>query len=399
VADGAGVRPAAEPSRKPIPEPLRPLAHRLRDAAVEGATVARQLPRWRRLLRTPPAREAVRVSYGVERMPGDDEVVYGGRVKFQELNRLLPNAPDDFNVLYLGSTAMPLDARALAAVARRRRAAFVWNQNGVCYPAWFGPGCERLNRPRARLLHAADHVVYQSAFCKLAADRWYGERRGPWEVLHNPVDTTRFTPAEQRPERPPTLLLGGNQYQRYRLDAALETLAAVRRTLPEARLLVTGAVAWHADARIARAETDRLVDRLGLAGAVEFTGPYTQPAAPELMRRGDVLLHTKVNDPCPSVVLEAMACGLPVVHSATGGTPELVGEEAGIGVPGPLDWEREHPPPPAELAAAAVRVLADRDAYGAAARERAVERFDLRRWAARHEELFETLVAARRRVS
>lgn len=399
MGDAAGVRPAAEPGRKPIPAPLRPLAHRLRDGTVEAALIGRQLPRWRRLLATPPAADGLRVSYGVEAMPGDGEVVYGGRVKFQELNRLLPNAPEDFNVLYLGSTAMPLDARALVAFARRRGAAFVWNQNGVCYPAWFGPGCERLNRPRARLLRTADHVIYQSAFCKVAADRWYGERRGPWEVLHNPVDTARFTPAEQRPERPATLLLGGNQYQRYRLDAALETLAAVRRTLPEARLLVTGAVAWNADAGFARTETERLVERLGLTGAVEFTGPYTQPQAPELMRRADVLLHTKVNDPCPTVVLEAMACGLPVVYSATGGTPELVGGEAGIGIPGVLDWEREHPPPPAELAVAAVRVLAARDAYSVAARERAVEHFDLRRWAARHVALFETLVAARRRVS
>ncbi|HWH06801.1 MAG TPA: hypothetical protein VNT23_10265, partial [Gaiellaceae bacterium] len=32
------------------------------------------------------------------------------------------------------------------------------------------------------------------------------------------------------------------------------------------------------------------------------------------------LLHTKVNDPCPNVVLEALASGLPVVHPASGGT-------------------------------------------------------------------------------
>ena len=62
------------------------------------------------------------------------------------------------------------------------------------------------------------------------------------------------------------------------------------------------------------------------------------------MRRADLLLHTKYNDPCPTVVLEAMASGLPVVYSASGGVPELVGEEAGVGIPAPFDWEHDHPP-------------------------------------------------------
>src|SRR5205085_4585553 len=129
--------------------------------------------------------------------------------KFLALDESLPNAPWDFNVLYLGSTAMPVDARMLVRLARRRRAPFVWNQDGACYPGWFGPGCERLNRPRARLCHAADPVVYQSAFCKLSADRFYGERSGRGEVLHNPVYTERFRPASDPRERPLTLLLAG----------------------------------------------------------------------------------------------------------------------------------------------------------------------------------------------
>ena len=51
-----------------------------------------------------------------------------------------------------------------------------------------------------------------------------------------------------------------------------------------------------------------------------------------MLRRAHVLLHTKVNDPCPTAVIEAMACGLPVAYPASGGTVELVGDEAGIGV-------------------------------------------------------------------
>jgi glycosyltransferase involved in cell wall biosynthesis len=334
----------------------------------------------------------LRVFYGYERMPTDADVVYGGMVKFQELSAALPNAPRDFNVLYLGSTAMPLDARALVAFARRRGAAFVWNQNGVCYPAWFGPGCDRLNRPRARLLAAADHVVYQSAFCKLAADRWYSVEPRRWEVLHNPVDVCRFTPAARPENRKPTFLLGGNQYQRYRIEVALRTLAEVRRVLPEARLIVAGEIAWHEDRAYAHRETKDLIRELGIEEAVELIGAYTRRDAPAVMRSADVLLHTKVNDPCPTVVLEAMSCGLPVVYSASGGTPELVGDDAGVGVSSQLDWEEDHPPAPALLAAAAIDVFERSHELRDAARVRA-EQFSLVRWVSRHQALFEELTS------
>ena len=103
------------------------------------------------------------------------------------------------------------------------------------------------------------------------------------------------------------------------------------------------------------------------------------------------LLHTKVNDPCPSVVLEAMASGLPVVYPLSGGTPELVGTEAGVGVSHPDGFDLDEPPEADALAAAVAQVLADLPAYSAAARRRAVERFSLEPWLDRHAELFRRL--------
>jgi glycosyltransferase involved in cell wall biosynthesis len=100
-----------------------------------------------------------------------------------------------------------------------------------------------------------------------------------------------------------------------------------------------------------------------------------------------------VNDPCPSAVIEAMACGLPVVYPASGGTVELVGAEAGVGVAHPDGWERDEPPAPEALAGAVRKVLTDREILSAAARRRAVERFALGPWLDRHAEVFAELLA------
>jgi glycosyltransferase involved in cell wall biosynthesis len=370
--------------RERVPWALRAPVRRARNAIALRRAVARQRTRWEEIAATPPRRGGIAVSYGVDAMPGPNDLVYGGHVKFSLLDRSLPNAPCDFNVLYLGSSALPLDAPKLVELARQRDAAFAWNQDGAAYPGWYGDGWALVNEPRARLLHEADHVFFQSAFCKLSADRFYGERQGPWEVLHNPVDTEHFVPAHHG-DRPLTLLLGGNQYQRYRLEVALETLALVRHERPDTRLLVAGDLSFSPAVR---------VDRPG----VELVGSYTQVEAPALMQRADVLLHTKYNDPCPTVVLEAMASGLPVVYSKSGGTPELVGDDAGIGVDAPLDWERDHPPAP-EALAEAVLVVAERLADRAeAARERSL-RFGSERWVERHHSVFTKLVRREAPVS
>src|SRR5207247_2579605 len=104
------------------------------------------------------------------------------------------------------------------------------------------------------------------------SDRFLGGRTGPSEVLHNPVDTERFTPGPGHTRDGLTLLLGGNQYQRYRLETALRALAL----LPGARLLVSGAISWHPDRRRSEAEARELVTRLGLGDRVELVGTYTQ---------------------------------------------------------------------------------------------------------------------------
>lgn len=343
---------------------------------------ARAAIRWARLLAAGRPAPGVRVFYGHDRVPGPGERAAGGTAKVQKLNARFPNAPVGFSVLYLGSTWLPRDLRPLLALARRRRIPVVVNQDGVGYPGWAGERTEEVNRPLRHALRAADHVLYQSAFSKRSADLFLGEPVGEWEVLPNCADVSHFTPAERPPAKGPVLLLGGDQTQAYRIELALETLRALLPLEPDAELLVTGRLVTP---------LMPLVNRLGLAGRVHVVGEYAQRDAPAVFRRAHLLLHTKVNDPCPTLVVEAMATGLPVVYPCSGGTPELVGDEAGIGVPHDDSFERDTPPSPEAMAEAVESVLADLPRYAAAARARAVERFALEPWLERHAELFRAL--------
>ena len=348
-----------------------------------AARYGRAAARWARLL-VPHRRGAgVRVFYGHDVVPAPGEPVAGGTAKFQRLATRFPNHATAFTLLYLGSTWLPRDLRPLLRLASLRRTPVVVNQSGVAYPGWAGDQTEEINEPFRRALLAADHVLYQSEFCKRSADEFLGEPRGTWEVLHNAVDVERFTPAPVPPAGGPVLLLGGDQTQAYRLELALRTLARVVAAEADARLLVTGRLV---------SSPEPLLSELGLHGKVELLGRYAQRDAADVFRRAHVLLHTKVKDPCPSAVIEAMACGLPVVYAASGGTVEVVGDEAGVGVAHPDGWERDEPPAPDALAEAVVRVLADRPFYAAAARRRAEERFALGPWLDRHAELFDELV-------
>jgi glycosyltransferase involved in cell wall biosynthesis len=349
-----------------------------------AARYGRAASRWARLLASRDGRtvaEDVRVFYGHDRVPGPAEPGRGGTVKFQRLDARFPNHPIDFDVLYLGSTWLPRDLRALLWLARRRGAPVVVNQNGVGYPAWAGAGTAAVNAPLRRALEAADHVLYQSEFCKRSADRFLGSPRGGWEILPNAVDMTRFSPAPAPPADGPVLLLAGDQLQPYRLELALRTLQHVRRRHVDARLIVLGRIEFPPSPP--------------LTEGAEFLGRYAQRDAPALYRRAHLLLHTTVNDSCPSAVIEAMACGLPVVYPASGGTGELVADGAGIGVPHPESWESVQPPQPEKLATAVEQVLADRETYAAAARERAVRHFALEPWLDRHAALFAELLGRR----
>jgi glycosyltransferase involved in cell wall biosynthesis len=143
-----------------------------------------------------------------------------------------------------------------------------------------------------------------------------------------------------------------------------------------------------------RARLLHAVADLGLDGRVRFLGPALRDGVRDLLQRSHVLVHPSVTEGLPNVVLEAMACGLPVVVTDAGGTREAVRD----GVDGFVVPPRE----PLALAFALERLWDDerlRRRLGRAGRARVEAEFSLSRQGAELEELYHEVLRGPRERS
>jgi glycosyltransferase involved in cell wall biosynthesis len=189
------------------------------------------------------------------------------------------------------------------------------------------------------------------------------------------VDTDSFRDEGGRADEPGRLHL----VTVARLHAAKghrHALAAVRAALDrgcEVRYTIAGE-GPH------RPEIEAEVKRLNLADRVEMAGTVSEGDVRALLQRADafVLPSVGLGEAAPVSVMEAMACGLPVVASIIGGTPDMIT----TGVDGILVGQGDEK----ALADALVMLARDpgeRRRLGRAARERAVRDFDSRQTARR----------------
>jgi glycosyltransferase involved in cell wall biosynthesis len=154
--------------------------------------------------------------------------------------------------------------------------------------------------------------------------------RGVVKVLPLGVDVQRFAPRHEQNRPVGTRSLCVGYVGRLTPEKGVDVLLRAAAEQPGWRLQIVG------DGP-ARSDLEGLAGRLGLHGRVAFTAARPHHALPELYRELDALAIPSLPTPrwqeqFGRVAVEAMASGVPIVASASGSLPEVVGD-AGLLVP------------------------------------------------------------------
>lgn len=234
-----------------------------------------------------------------------------------------------------------------------------------------------IRRIEAANLRRATRVVAVSQCTAQAAQAAFG--RADIDVIPNGVDTGFFTPLERDyPNRPFRLLFVGNWNRRKGVDL----LAPILHALGDGFALYYTADREGADRRFALPEPSRCLGRLG------------REALREAYRQADALLFPSRLEGLPLVVIEAMACGLPVIAANTSALPEVV-EHGSTGLLCPVDDV-------GAFAAAARRLAQDVSLWRAmrgAARQRVAASFDESKQITRWLDLYRSLAGTGRHLA
>ena len=199
-------------------------------------------------------------------------------------------------------------------------------------------------------------------------------------IVHNGIDLESYAPdpgsAVLRreygldPERP-TVGMVGVLVPWKGFDVFVDAAARLAHRAPRAVFFIVGDEIYDTRGhRGYRRHLEEKVRGLGLEGRVFFTG--FRRDVPAIMNSLDVVVHASVRpEPFGRVILEAMACGRPVIATDAGGAPEVLGRDGSAGILVPPGDARAM----AEAVLELLRAPARRARMGQAGRERAVGGF------------------------
>jgi teichuronic acid biosynthesis glycosyltransferase TuaC len=204
--------------------------------------------------------------------------------------------------------------------------------------------------------------------------------------VHEPipmlVDGETFKPANVQRRRGQVLFVGAVRHAKG-VDVLLDALARLRQRLPHARLVIAGEPFYRSYRREFEA-LQALARAGGIEAAIEFVGRRSPAEVALLMSESEVVVVPSRAESFGAVLIEALACGTPVVATRSGGPEDIVTSEVGQLVP---------VEDASALADALAEVLEQPDRYDRATLRRyALEHFGRNVIAARLAERYEALL-------
>jgi glycosyltransferase involved in cell wall biosynthesis len=200
-----------------------------------------------------------------------------------------------------------------------------------------------------RILHSSRLVVTDSQFTRRTVIDRYGLPPGNVRVVypgHNPdVYQANGSPPQSGSGDDEYVLYVGNLLPHKNVLGLLDAVAILRRRRP-VRLVIRG----EGRPTYVRAVRAR-VEMLGMEGVVTFLGYTTEKTMRDLYSRAACLVLPSLGEGFGLPVLEAMACGTPVVTAAVSSLPEVAGDAALM----------VNPHDSLEVAEAMFRILSDPD--------------------------------------
>ncbi len=236
------------------------------------------------------------------------------------------------------------------------------------------------------LISAARAVVTVSDFGVRFLREKYPREAAKIHRVYNGIDLGRFPQAEFT-ATPPAIVSIGRLIEKKGFHDLIEACRVLRERGVEFRCEIIG------EGPLERALRDQIMGA-GLTTVITLTGPLPQGEVIERLTRSALFALPCVAevgggmDNLPTVVMEAMAAGLPVISTALGGVPEMVRD----GITGLLVPEHQ----PVALADALAQILADQRlarSLGEAGRKRAAELFAINKSAEALRALFQQIGA------
>ncbi len=248
-----------------------------------------------------------------------------------------------------------------------------WCDGGSLPKRWLAAIVTRtLARPAPRDALAFEHVLCVSDFMRQKLIHAGAITAGNSRVVFNGIDPDIFTPSTAAPPADTLrLLYAGRLSPDKGVHTAIEALAQLPA---DVRARVTLSIVGSGTAAYT-ARLEALRRSSGVADSVTLWGQVPREQMPEILAAHDVLLLLSIwDEPLARMTQEAMAAGLTVIGTPTGGTPEILFDgENGLWV---------EPDNPAQLAARITFLAKNPDArrkFARAARRTVEEKFTFRR--------------------